>query len=244
MRRLGATRGEPVDVWIIAATSEDLEAGARERRFRADLYHRLAVITVRLPALRQRCGRHRAARRAVPPRGVGRHGAAAADADRGRPRRPPRVRVARQHPRAEERHHPRRAPHRGLRGAGGRPRAPDDLDGEGTASVRESRRRGGGGVRRPGRDPAGPDRAGASRHGMERLARRGAARAEPEPAPLSDRQARPGPRAAGRLDGARDVRRRVTGASAGRAARAGHEPDRPGAGAPRDRPPPGRASGA
>jgi DNA-binding NtrC family response regulator/predicted ATPase len=54
VRRLGATRGEPVDVWIIAATSEDLEAGARERRFRADLYHRLAVITVRLPALRQR----------------------------------------------------------------------------------------------------------------------------------------------------------------------------------------------
>ena len=54
VRRLGATRGETVDVWIIAATSEDLEAGARERRFRSDLYHRLAVITVRLPALRQR----------------------------------------------------------------------------------------------------------------------------------------------------------------------------------------------
>ena len=54
VRRLGATRGVPVDVWIIAATSEDLEAGARERRFRSDLYHRLAVITVRLPALRQR----------------------------------------------------------------------------------------------------------------------------------------------------------------------------------------------
>ncbi len=54
VRRLGATRGEPVDVWIIAATSEDLEVAARERRFRSDLYHRLAVITVRLPALRDR----------------------------------------------------------------------------------------------------------------------------------------------------------------------------------------------
>jgi DNA-binding NtrC family response regulator/predicted ATPase len=54
VRRLGATRGQPVDVWIIAATSEDLEAAARERRFRADLYHRLAVITLRLPALRER----------------------------------------------------------------------------------------------------------------------------------------------------------------------------------------------
>jgi non-specific serine/threonine protein kinase len=54
VRRLGATRGQPVDVWLITATSEDLEAAARERRFRADLYHRLAVITVELPALRER----------------------------------------------------------------------------------------------------------------------------------------------------------------------------------------------
>jgi DNA-binding NtrC family response regulator/predicted ATPase len=54
VRRLGATRGHPVDVWIIAATSEELETATRERRFRSDLYHRLAVITVHLPALRQR----------------------------------------------------------------------------------------------------------------------------------------------------------------------------------------------
>ena len=39
---------------------------------------------------------------------------------------------------------------------------------------------------------------------MERLARRGAARVEPEPAPVSDRQARPGPRAIRRLGGGRD----------------------------------------
>ena len=54
VRRLGATRGQPVDVWIIAATSEELESAARDRRFRSDLYHRLAVVTVHLPALRQR----------------------------------------------------------------------------------------------------------------------------------------------------------------------------------------------
>jgi DNA-binding NtrC family response regulator/tetratricopeptide (TPR) repeat protein len=54
VRRLGSTRREVVDVWIIAATSEDLPAAVRARRFREDLYHRLAVVTLHLPALRQR----------------------------------------------------------------------------------------------------------------------------------------------------------------------------------------------
>jgi DNA-binding NtrC family response regulator/tetratricopeptide (TPR) repeat protein len=54
VRRLGGTRGEPVDIAIVSATNEDLQTAVRERRFRADLYHRLAVLTLALPALRER----------------------------------------------------------------------------------------------------------------------------------------------------------------------------------------------
>jgi transcriptional regulator with AAA-type ATPase domain/tetratricopeptide (TPR) repeat protein len=54
VRRLGGTRAEPVDVWVVAATNEDLAVAMRERRFREDLYHRLAVLTLELPPLRDR----------------------------------------------------------------------------------------------------------------------------------------------------------------------------------------------
>ena len=54
VRRLGSTRPEAVDVCFISATNTDLQAALRARRFRDDLYHRLAVITFSIPALRER----------------------------------------------------------------------------------------------------------------------------------------------------------------------------------------------
>jgi DNA-binding NtrC family response regulator len=54
VRRLGSTRDIAVDVRIIAATNADIEKRVREKRFRADLYHRLAVLTYAVPPLRRR----------------------------------------------------------------------------------------------------------------------------------------------------------------------------------------------
>src|SRR5258706_6114498 len=56
VRRLGSTRDEPIDVWILTATNENLKTAIQGRRFREDLYHRLAVLTLLLPPLRERGG--------------------------------------------------------------------------------------------------------------------------------------------------------------------------------------------
>jgi transcriptional regulator with AAA-type ATPase domain/tetratricopeptide (TPR) repeat protein len=56
VRRLGSTRGEPVDAWIVSATNEDLAAGIGRGEFRLDLYHRISAVSLRMPPLRERGG--------------------------------------------------------------------------------------------------------------------------------------------------------------------------------------------
>jgi PAS domain S-box-containing protein len=52
--RLGGHRKIKVDVRIVAATNQDLEAAVREGRFRQDLFHRLGQFQLRVPPLRER----------------------------------------------------------------------------------------------------------------------------------------------------------------------------------------------
>jgi len=54
VRRLGGTRSQLVDAWVITATNEDLAVATRGGLFREDLYHRLATVTLRMPPLRER----------------------------------------------------------------------------------------------------------------------------------------------------------------------------------------------
>lgn len=54
VRSLGATRADYVNVRIIAATNMDLELAVKEGRFRQDLLERLGVLSISVPALRER----------------------------------------------------------------------------------------------------------------------------------------------------------------------------------------------
>ena len=54
IRPVGSTRRVPINVRILAATNRDLEQAVTEGTFRRDLYFRLNVLSLRIPALRER----------------------------------------------------------------------------------------------------------------------------------------------------------------------------------------------
>jgi DNA-binding NtrC family response regulator len=54
IRRVGANDPIAVDVRIVAATNRDMDAAVKQGTFRADLYYRLHVVSIRIPPLRER----------------------------------------------------------------------------------------------------------------------------------------------------------------------------------------------
>ena len=56
LRRVGGTETLDIDMRLLSATNEDLDKAMAEGRFRQDLYYRLNVLTISLPALRLRDG--------------------------------------------------------------------------------------------------------------------------------------------------------------------------------------------
>ena len=60
LERLGSNAAHPIDVRVICATSRNLEKMVQEGTFREDLYFRISVVRIHMPALRETSGRHSA----------------------------------------------------------------------------------------------------------------------------------------------------------------------------------------
>ena len=56
IERVGGTQAIAVDVRVVSATNRDLEREVAEKRFRSDLFYRLHVVPIAMPALRERRG--------------------------------------------------------------------------------------------------------------------------------------------------------------------------------------------
>jgi transcriptional regulator with GAF, ATPase, and Fis domain len=54
LERIGESHSRTVDVRVIAASNRDLRAAVADRTFRSDLYHRLSVVPIHVPPLRER----------------------------------------------------------------------------------------------------------------------------------------------------------------------------------------------
>lgn len=54
VQRVGSDKDIKVDVRVVAATNKDLQEEIKQKRFREDLYHRLAVIMIKVPSLNER----------------------------------------------------------------------------------------------------------------------------------------------------------------------------------------------
>ena len=114
--RVGGTRPMQTDVRFVAATNRDLRAAVRDGLFRLDLYYRLDVVSVTLPAASRAGGGRPRARPALPrPLPAGAEARAPQHHARGAVGAPP-VRLAGERPGARERDRARRRPRRRARG--------------------------------------------------------------------------------------------------------------------------------